>query len=397
MNIGHNPDHLKNRLEKPEGTTLVKEARSFGRTFFDNDEYSLTVARSDGRKMKSQNETYFSIETIEEIKKYFQYLDSFKALINIARTKDTFVYDSKLSSSFANKLGVIINNPNDLQELKVFWGEIVFPLIDKIIEDTEKWSALFETKMDQNIVDKEKITNELDSIKFLILTQKKLSLIPVRPPKVVSDSYGYHIHINNTAIFTHDDSIIVPKIKIEKEVEFKQLELFDINFMIEWEEYKNKLEEFVSKLNNLNLQLEKYHKILRGFNILIISDNSLLSLESIEIACKIIGYDPSSKKQVANNQISMIPALISLWEEKPEKDTEKFENWAKSFWLIFIRFLDVYMNSPELDSAVKTMKTFNKVEDVNSEYKYPFFDKTMIQGYISDIKEEISFKDEITS
>jgi len=388
MNVGNNPlEQQKNQVEKPEGTTLVKEARSFGRTFFDNDEYSLTVAHSDGRKMKSQNETYFSMETIEEIKKYFKYLDSFKALINIARTKDAFVYDSKLSSSFANKLGVIINNPNDLQELKVFWSETVFPLIDKIIEDTEKWSALFETKMDQNIVDKEKITNELNSIKFLILTQEKLSLIPVRPPKVVSDSYGYHIDI----------SIIVPKIKIEKEVEFKQLELFDINFMIEWEEYKNKLEEFVSKLNNLNLQLEKYHKILRGFNILIISDNSLLSLESIEIACKIIGYDPSSKKQVANNQISMIPALISLWEEKPEKDTEKFENWAKSFWLIFIRFLEVYMDSPELDSAVKTMKTFNKVEDVNSEYKYPFFDKTMIQGYISDIKEEISFKDEITS
>jgi hypothetical protein len=393
MNSALSPqEHQKNRFEKPEDKTLVKETRSFGRTFFDNDEFTLTIAHSDGRKMKSKNETYFSIETIEEIKKYFKNLDSFKALINIARTKDGFVYDSKLSSSFADKLGVIINNPNDLQELKVFWGETVFPLIDEIIGDTEKWSTLFETKMDQNIVDKEKITNELDSIKFLILTQEKLSLIPVRPPKVISDSYGYHIDINNTAIYAYSALIPVPKIKIEKEEEFKQLELFDINFIIEWEEYKNKLEELVSKLNNLNLQLEKYHKILRGFNILIIGGNSYLSLESVEIACKIIGYNPLSNKQGTNSQISMMPALISLWEEKPEKDSEKFENWAKSFWLIFIMFLEKYMNSQELDSAVETMKTFSKVENVDSEYKYPFFDKSMIAGYISDIKEEISLK-----
>lgn len=398
MNIGSIPqEHLKNRFEKPEDKTIVNERRSLSRTFFYNEEFTLTISQSDGKKMKSKNETYFSKETIEEIKKYFKNLDSFKALINIAHTKDGFVYDSKLSSSFANKLGVIINNANDLQELKVFWCETVFPLIDKFIEDTENWSILFETKMDQNIVDKEKITDELDLIKSLILAQEKLSLIPVRPPKVISDSYGYHIDINNTAIYAYSALIPVPKIKIEKEEEFKQLELFDINSIIEWEEYKNKLEELVSKLNNLNLLLEKYHKILRGFNILIIGGNSLLSLESIEIACKIIGFNPLSNKQDTNSQISMAPALISLWKEKPEKDSEKFENWAKSFWLIFIRFLELYLNSQELDSAVETMKIFSKVENVDSEYKYPFFDKTMIEGYISDIREEIRFKDEQTS
>jgi len=380
---------LKNQLEKNENTLII-QTRSLTSTFFGTDEFMLTIVQSDGRKMKSKNETYFSQEMIDDIKKYLKNLDSFKELINIARSKDGFVYDSKLSSSFADKLGVIINNPDDPKELKDFWYKTVFPLIDKIISDTEEWSKLFETKMDRNIIEKEKITSELDSIKSLILTQEKLSLIPVRPPKVISDSYGYHIDINNRTIYTYGTLIPAPKIKIEKEEEFKQLELFDINFFIEWEEYKNKLDELVLKLNNLNLQLEKYHKILRGFNILIISDHSYLSLESVEIDCKIIGFNPLSNIQDTSSQILTIPALKSLWKEKPEKDSDRFENWAKSFWVIFGRFLEKYMNSPELGSAIETMKTFSKVEDVDSEYKYPFFDKSVIAGYIRDIKEEIS-------
>jgi hypothetical protein len=328
--------------------------------------YRLRIKTREGKIIQNKSKKFFLEAEVSKIKKYFELSDIFSIIITHSQINDNFVFNQNLTHKIAKLLEIPFNGQykSDYSE---FWLNIIIKKIEDLILISDEIYNLTNNCLNASELNINSFRSELVELVNLIMNQKEHSLIPVNRPIIKGASRHYQIIISNHPAYEFNNIPIPPKINSHSG---------------EWSSYRNELNISAAALENLDLQLDLFHRIYRTFNRLIVNGLDYHTSEAVNYTIENLHLQPSDKINYA--------LIKDLQINKPQDNSAEINNWIESFWKAIKIILADYLKSEEYISATETFKKFNKLEIRETNFQYPVLNEVVIEDFINSIDEEIS-------
>jgi hypothetical protein len=367
MNIGHNPDHLKNQAEKPAIKDTVietKQVRRIDAIITGEKKFAITIRTENGNIINKAKE-FLSEEELETIKEFCKLKDIFSKIIEQAYLQDNFVYEDAITLEYSKLLNIPFSNSGRHENVE-FWLNSVVNKIEEVISLAKKIELLNKLKGLESL-QIPKFIEELNNLKTQINNQDYATLIPPTGPTLKGAHFDYEIISSNTPTWKFTSNLKPPKTALPSEA---------------WTVYRYRLNILASYLENLQLQLDKFHRIYKTSNILLLNGSDYLSLDTIKLTIEKLSLKPT--EGIGFSLIEKI--MLRKPESASKQDTDK---WAKEFWKTIIVILKNYLRTPEYLNAKKMFSFFHKLPTEEKIFNYPILKDDVIENFITAIEEEI--------
>jgi hypothetical protein len=330
---------------------------------------SLKIKTREGKIVQNKSKNFFTEEEISQIKNYFELNDIFNIIIEHSFKNDNFVYDNKLTNQIAQLLNIPFPDRHKYDYTE-FWLHHVINKINELIGISDEINDLTVNCLNADSLEINKYKYQLQNLIQLINSQKESSLVPVIRPTVKGAYSDYQIIITNLPFWHFSSNLVPPKTMLPEE---------------KWIVYRSQLKIMGSLLENLDLQLDLFHRIYSTFNKLTVNELDYNSIESVDFTIENLGLKPSDGTGYL--------IISELLKTKPTHGSEDLENWIIEFWNNLKNILKNYLKTPQYHNAVKMFQKFNKVEHGKQEFFYPILDEKIITDFIEAINDEILSKD----
>jgi hypothetical protein len=326
---------------------------------------SLKIKTREGKIVQNKAKDFFTEEEISQIKNYFELNDIFNRIIQHSNRNDNFVYDSELTTQIASLLKIPFSDKHK-SDYTEFWLHHVINKILELIAISDEINDLTINCLNASSLELNLFKSKLKSLIILITSQKEMSLVPVIRPTLKGAYNNYEITVSNLPVWNFNSSLEPPKTVLPKE---------------NWIVYNNQLKIRSSLLENLDLQLDLFHRIYSTFNKLTTNEQDYNSIETVNFTIE------NLRLNLGDGVVYTM--MVQLLKSKPKQGSEDIGDWILRFWKTLKIILSNYLKSPRYINALKMFKMFKKIENSKQEFTYPILDEKIITDFIEAIDEEM--------